>query len=198
MRKKPSLKQNAGAIAQLLSGYLSRSTTLRLDGVGTLRSLPNGELEFKPETGIRIFIGYASEDFPRARRLYRDLKAAGFQPWLDREKLLPGQNWPRAIERAIEVADIAILCFSKQSLSRRSYFHSELRYVLECAERMPLEGVFFVPVRFDSCDVPISVSRQYQWVDLFPDWKRGVERIAESVRSHVLLEKTPHDKLRAI
>ena len=185
MKNPPPQRHGSRAIAKLLSGYLARGAVLRLDGLGTVRGLPNGEFELKPESGARVFIGYASEDFSRARRLYRDLKAAGFQPWLDREKLLPGQNWPRAIERAIEVADIAILCFSQRSVSRRSYFHSELRHVLACAERMPLEGVFFVPVRFDACDVPLSVSRQYQWVDLFPDWNAGVDRIVESVRSHV-------------
>ena len=173
------------AIAVLLRGYLSRGAVLRLDGVGTMRALPNGEFEFRPETAPRVFIGYASEDLPRARRLYRELKGAGFQPWLDREKLLPGQNWPRAIERAIEVSDLAILCFSKKSVSRRSYFHSELRHVMACAERMPLEGVFFVPARFDDCEVPLSVSRHYQYVDLFPDWKAGVARIAESIQSRL-------------
>ena len=40
-----------------------------------------------------VFISYAREDSDAAKRLKKDLKDAGLNPWLDKEELLPGQNW---------------------------------------------------------------------------------------------------------
>ena len=52
-------------------------------------------------------------------RLFDGLETRGLSPWLDRRKLLPGQNWPRAIEEAIETSDFFIACFSRLSVPRR-------------------------------------------------------------------------------
>ena len=46
---------------------------------------------------IPVFISYAREDFAKAKRLYEDLKEARIIPWLDKESLLPGQQWKTAI-----------------------------------------------------------------------------------------------------
>ncbi len=39
-----------------------------------------------------VFISYAREDFTHAERLYNELKKAGFEPWLDKHNLIPGQD----------------------------------------------------------------------------------------------------------
>jgi len=184
MRSSKTTNKNPDdAVAGILRDYLARRAVLHLDGLGDLRVRQNGAFEFSPDAGPRVFIGYASEDLVRVRRLARELRAAGMRPWLDREQLLPGQNWPRAIERAIESADFAIQCFSPNSNSRRSYFHNELRLVLDNASRVPLEEVFFLPVRLAVCHVPARVASQFQYVDLFPDWKRGISRLIDVIRS---------------
>jgi hypothetical protein len=36
-----------------------------------------------------VFISYASEDFQQADRLYKDLRNAGLNPWLNKYNLLP-------------------------------------------------------------------------------------------------------------
>ncbi|MCB0611934.1 MAG: toll/interleukin-1 receptor domain-containing protein [Lewinellaceae bacterium] len=40
----------------------------------------------------RIFLCHASEDKKQVLAIYHQLKAAGFNPWLDKMDLLPGQN----------------------------------------------------------------------------------------------------------
>ena len=45
---------------------------------------------FVPAAGPRVFIAYVREDYAAAAQLYKALEAAGLQPWLDAEKLLPG------------------------------------------------------------------------------------------------------------
>jgi hypothetical protein len=41
-----------------------------------------------------VFISYARQDSDAAQRLYNDLSSkTDLNPWLDKENLLPGQNW---------------------------------------------------------------------------------------------------------
>ena len=95
---------------------------------------------------------------------------------------MPGQNWTQSIERAIADADAFVACFSPRSVSKRGQFQSELRHALECAAKRPLDDVFLLPVRLEPCVVPQRIASQVQYVDLFPDWERGVKRIVRSIR----------------
>ena len=61
---------------------------------------------------LQIFISYAREDVEAARKLYRDLKNAELNPWLDEEVLLPGQNWKSAIKKAIKESRFFIALLS--------------------------------------------------------------------------------------
>jgi hypothetical protein len=50
----------------------------------------------------RIFLCHASEDKAQVREVYHLLRAIdGFEPWLDEEDLLPGQQWKREIPHSI-------------------------------------------------------------------------------------------------
>jgi len=95
---------------------------------------------------------------------------------------MPGQNWTRSIERGIADADAFVACFSQRSISKRGQFQSELRHALECARKRPLDEVFFLPVRLERCVVPLSIAERVQYVDLFPDWERGIRRLMRSIR----------------
>jgi len=172
-------------ILEIVRQSLEYGQTVEIEGLGTFRTSSEGRYEFSPQTQPEIFIAYVAEDLVPARRLCEALRAEGFSPWLDRDKLLPGQNWPRAIARAIEMSDAFVACFSTRSISKRGQFQSELRWALDCARRLPLDAVFLVPVRLEACAVPKRISDQVQYVDLFPDWEKGVRRIARSIHRSV-------------
>ena len=106
-------------------------------------------------------------------------------PWLDRRKLMPGQNWPRSVEDAINFSDFVIACFSNRSVSKKGGFQSEIRYALDCATRMPLDAVFLIPVRFDECRVPVRIQKEVQYVDLFPEWDSGIRRITGIISKEI-------------
>jgi hypothetical protein len=161
---------------------LSIGQTVEIDGLGTFRAGADGGYEFVAEARPQVFIAYVEEDLAFARRLRDDLADAGCAPWLDKDQLLAGQNWPRAIERAIDVSDVFVACLSRRSLAKRGQFQCELQYALDCARRRPLESIFLVPVRFEECPVPRRIAEQVQYVDLFPDWRRGVRQVARAVR----------------
>jgi len=174
-------------LARLIQRALKRSKAVEIDGLGVFAHTDNGGISFTDENRPRIFIAYAVEDGALAERLFKDLTARGLAAWLDRRKLLPGQNWPRRIEDAIASSNFFIACFSRNSARKRGGFQAEIRYALDCASRLPLDDVFLIPVRLDDCRVPTRIQRETQYVDLFPDWNTGLERILQIVGDQTLL-----------
>lgn len=194
--RKPANETPEALLARALRACLREGARVEIDGLGTFTRAANGRLTFQAHDTPRIFIAYVSEDLAFARRLYTALRSRGFNPWLDKAKLLPGQNWPRAIEAAIESSDFFIACFSGRSLSKRGTFQSELRFALECARNLPLDEVFFIPVRMEACDVPARIRRSLQYVDMFPDWDAGLRRLERVL--HAEIRRRRGNRLRLV
>ena len=154
---------------------------VEVDGLGTFSLGADGRMDFAAACRPRVFLAYVEEDYARVVPIYQALVAAGYDPWLDKRKLLPGQDWPQCIERAISVADFFLPCFSRRALRKRGGFQREMRLALDCAAQMPLDDVFVVPVRLEPCDVPRRIRSQVQYVDLFPDWRLGMEKVVQSL-----------------
>jgi len=168
---------SAEQVAGIVRACLEEGKTVVIDGLGTFR--PDGKrgYRFVVRAAPTAFLAYVQEDADVVERLSDDLEMHGFEPWMDRRKLLPGQNWPRSIEDAIETSDFVIACFSRHSINKKGGFQAEIRYALDCARRVPLDDVFLIPVRLDACTVPSSIRREIQYIDLFPNWERGFRRI---------------------
>jgi TIR domain-containing protein len=164
-------------LARLIQRLLKRSGAVEIDGLGVFARNKTGDISFEHSNCARIFIAYATEDRAVAERLYNELTALGFAAWMDRRKLLPGQDWPQRIEDAIASSDFFIACFSGKSVKKRGGFQTEIRHALNCASSVPLDDVFLIPVRLDDCRVPARIQRETQYVDLFPDWVAGFERV---------------------
>jgi TIR domain len=169
------------ALLQLIDRYLRDGASIEIDGLGSFKIDSSNRVIFEPTGRIRVFLAYAEEDGPDVKRLFTALQNAGFEPWMDKEKLLPGQNWPRAIERAIDLSEFFIGCFSRRSVAKRGHFQCELEYALNVASRVPSEEIFFLPVRLNNCEVPRDIANKVQHVDLFPDWERGVGELLKSM-----------------
>ncbi len=169
-------------LTNILRRCLETGARVEIDGLGIFAPGKDGKFHFTPFTQPKVFLAYVEEDLKVAEKLSQDLKVHGCDPWLDREKLLPGQNWPRSIERAIEMADYFVALFSRRAASKRGQFQCELRYALDCASRHPLEHNFIVPVRLEQCNVPARITTSIQYVDLFPDWDAGVKRLLDSMQ----------------
>jgi hypothetical protein len=189
-------RDTADRLLRIVRECLAEGARVEIDGLGTF--LPNGPdgLRFVPQNRPRVFLAYVDEDTATARRLHDALAARRFDPWLDKAKLLPGQNWPRAIETAIHTSDFFIGCFSPRAVVKRGSFQSELRFALECARQLPLDEIFLIPVRLEECAVPASVSRQIHYVDLFPDWDAGVRRLLTVLAAEARRRNGRHVKFR--
>jgi hypothetical protein len=160
---------------------LARGTAVEVDGLGIFYPDASRGCRFEPRLP-QVFLAYVEEDRQTAEWLYDALETEGFTPWMDVRKLLPGQNWPRSIEAAIETSDFFIACFSSRSVTKRGGFQAEIRYALDCARRIPLDDIFLVPIRLDACRVPRAVQKELQYIDLFPDRERGLRRLATAMR----------------
>ena len=172
-------------VARVVVRGLAAGKVVEIDGLGVFYPDAAQGCRFEPSGLPQVFIAYVKEDLKTVERLSEALEAAGFSPWTDARKLLPGQNWPRAIESAIETSDFFVACFSENSVDKAGGFQAEVRYALDCARRVPLDEIFMVPLRLDGCRVPRSIQREFQYVDLFPDWARGIRRLVGTMRREV-------------
>jgi hypothetical protein len=169
-------------VANVVIAGLAAGKPVEIDGLGVFYPDAANGFRFEPRRLAQVFIAYVTEDAAAAGWLYEALENAGFSPWMDVRKLLPGQNWPRAIENAIETSDFFVACFSRNSVDKKGCFQAEVRYGLDCARRMPLDEIYMAPVRFDECRIPRSIQRELQYIDLFPDWRRGIRRLTHMMR----------------
>lgn len=103
---------------------------------------------------LKIFLAHASEDKDAVTRLYHQLKEKGYQPWLDKEDLLLGQNWRTEIPRVIRESQIFIACLSQRSVTKYGYVQREFRMALNEYANRPPESIYLIPLRLDECDIP--------------------------------------------
>jgi len=117
-------------------------------------------------TKSKVFLSYARPDQPIVTDIYRFLDQHGCDPWMDTEKLLPGQDWEYEVEVAIEGSSAFVACLSKNSVNRIGYAQTELKTALKYFDRFPEGKIFLIPVRLDDCEVPRSLRAQ-NWLDWF-------------------------------
>jgi hypothetical protein len=115
---------------------------------------------------LRIFLCHSSADKPAVRELYQRLKADGFEPWLDEEDLMPGEDWQLEIPKAVKNSDVVIVCLSRGSVSKAGYVQKEIKFALDIADEQPENTIFIIPLRLDECEVPERL-RRWQWVNSY-------------------------------
>ncbi|MBC8447787.1 MAG: TIR domain-containing protein [Chloroflexi bacterium] len=162
------VKYNLDKLTEL--GYLHRTGEvtrgLTFSGSAPSRSAPS------------IFISYAREDEDKARALYGELKSRGYQPWIDKEDILPGKEWDLTIRQRLRESDFLVVCLSRKAITKRGYFQKEIRMALDIAQEMPEGSIFLIPARLEATKVPESIA-MYQYVDLFnPD---GFDKLIRAI-----------------
>ena len=140
-----------------------------------------------PKKKLLVFLSHASEDKPIVRELCKQLSADGFDPWLDEERLLPGQDWNFEIAQALQKCDAILVCFSAHSTSKEGYIQREYKKAMEYQLEKPEGSIFVIPVRLDHCEIPFFL-RELQCVD----YPSGYEKLMLSL--NVRAGKTPSTK----
>ena len=136
--------------------------------------------ESSSSRSLRIFLCHSSADKPAVRELYQRLRADGFEPWLDEEDLLPGQDWQHEIPKVVRNADAVVVCLSHGSITKTGYVQKEIKFALDVADEQPEDTIFLIPLKLEECDVPERLSR-WQWVDYFDS--NGYARLLKALRA---------------
>lgn len=130
-----------------------------------------------------IFVSYSRDDSTHAQALVAKLRRAGFNPWIDTENIIGGENWQQAIERAIAKSAFFVTCLSSNSVSKRGVIRKELRAALEVQRGLLESDIFVIPLRLEPCDLPEELAA-YQSIDYYTvdGWERLLSAIHEGLR----------------
>lgn len=148
---------------------------------------------------LKVFLCHSSSDKKAVRALHKRLRADGFEPWLDEEGLLPGQEWELEIPKAVRNSDAVIVCLSRSSITRRGYVQKEIKYALDVADEQPEGSIFLIPVKLEECEVPSRLGSRH-WVNLFEPAGYGrltlslnkCARRSQSINKHEQIERTEY------
>ena len=116
---------------------------------------------------LKVFLCHAHADRDPVHAFYIRLVKDGVDAWLDKEKLLPGQDWELEIRKAVREADVVVVCLSKQ-FNEAGFRQKEVRLALDTAMEKPEGEIFIIPARLEECDNLESL-KKWHWVDLFEE-----------------------------
>lgn len=100
-----------------------------------------------------VFLAHAKENKDQVKKLYKKLKAAGLDPWMDEFDLPFGINWDVAIRKAIRKCNIFLACLSETSINKTGYVQKELRFALDEFQNKPTNTIYFIPVLLEDMDL---------------------------------------------
>jgi TIR domain len=133
---------------------------------------------------MRVFISYSRKDKLQAQQMFDDLsRIDSVEPWLDTESLICGDEWKGEITKAIEGAAFFVLIHSANIVNDDGFVHREIRNALDRIAKLPPGRRFLLVARIDD-EVPSHQElKALTWCDLFPDWDKGIAKLAKAISS---------------
>ncbi|HEV2185583.1 MAG TPA: toll/interleukin-1 receptor domain-containing protein [Stellaceae bacterium] len=123
-----------------------------------------------------VFVSFASKDRNFATMICDALEQRGIGCWIATRDIGPGENFQTAVFNAIRSAKVMVLVFSTNA-HNSDEVKKEIVLAGQCR-------VNVIPVRVE--DVTPDGAFAYelatrQWVDLFDDWERSIQRLIEQI-----------------
>jgi len=120
----------------------------------------------------RVFLSYAHEDEALVRKVQLRLQRNGFEVWMDKTDIQPGERWEGVIRQAVHDADCFVLCVTRCSVSKDGFFERELKEALEIWKSNLDTDYRIVPALLENVQLPKELN-QFQGVDLTTDKNWG-------------------------
>lgn len=132
---------------------------------------------------MTTFISYSRVNSEFVVRLAKDLKAAGYDVWLDQLDIAKGSRWDDAIEAAVERSSTFMIVLAPESIESQNV-KDELSYAID-------SGKHILPVVIRPCKIPLRL-RRFQYVD-FTDkpYKESLADIKRLLSNTQRILKTP-------
>lgn len=143
---------------------------------------------------MKAFVSYPSEKLNIAREVYQLLRSIGVDAWLDKENLIPGDDWARAIKLALQSADLVVLICSKEVVFKAGVIQREIKQALDILRDKPRGHIFLVPLRAEDIQLPTELA-VLQYCDYFrAGWqfelvrsvKHRIEQLSEAAPAPLL------------
>lgn len=131
---------------------------------------------------IKVFISYARTDLAFADQLVAALKERGFEAFIDRGDIAPGEPWSKRLEELIATADTVIFVLSPAAVASKSC-EREVAFAASLNKR-------FIPIvcqRVSASQVPEQL-REPNWI-FFDDpaaFEESVAKLAQALETDIV------------
>ncbi|MDJ0702737.1 MAG: toll/interleukin-1 receptor domain-containing protein [Leptolyngbyaceae cyanobacterium MO_188.B28] len=115
-----------------------------------------------------LFISYSRQETPFVSHLFRELKNADHETWLDFHHLVPAEKWEEHIARAIGNSQVFLLSVSVESIKSKNVEY-EWRRAIEFGKRIVL-------VIFEATELPPELIN-CEWIDFRTSFRKGVKTL---------------------
>jgi predicted ATPase len=127
-----------------------------------------------------IFISFSSKDRKIAETICDALESRGYPCWISCRNIGPGENFQEAIVKAIRSASTMILVFTANANNS-----DEIKKEVVLAGQHKL---VLIPLRVEDIVPQDAFAYEFatrQWIDMFGDWERAIDRLAGQIGSAV-------------
>ena len=139
-----------------------------------------------PDKQRRTFISYSRINKDFALNLARELRASGFDIWLDQLDIPAGARWDDEVEQALEDCEIFMVILTPAS-SKSDNVKDEIGYAIDTGKRI-------LPILLENAKVPLRL-RRFQYVDFtMKDYSEGVEAAKKLLRRLIEEPTLPRDQ----
>jgi len=116
------------------------------------------------EPPFDVFLSYNGQDVQLVRDVCMALRERQLRPWLDKEQLIPGRDWQKALETILETVPVVAVFLGGSGLG--PWEEIEMRGSLQ---QLVHRGAFVIPVLLPGApadpEIPLFL-QAYTWVDL--------------------------------
>jgi hypothetical protein len=139
-----------------------------------------------PQKQRRTFISYSRSNKEFALELALELRASGFDVWLDILDIPTGSRWDDEVEQALEACEIFMVILTPAS-SKSDNVKDEIGYAIDTGKRI-------LPILLENAKVPLRL-RRFQYVDFTrKSYDEGVEGAKQLLRRLIEEPTVPRDQ----
>ncbi|TFH42292.1 MAG: TIR domain-containing protein [ANME-2 cluster archaeon] len=103
----------------------------------------------------KVFVLYVKDNCNEINKICDEFRSNNIEYWLDRDDIVPGKIWEKAIKDAIKNGAYFLACFSREYEKRNeTYMNEEILVDIEVLRSKPHNSGWMIPIKLSKCDIP--------------------------------------------
>ncbi len=123
-----------------------------------------------------VFISHRGADSSLARKLGKEIRAAGHRVWLDRWEIGAGDQIIEKINLGLEGAAFLIVCYSSQGMAP----WMTIEWSSALAAQLNGNNIKVLPVRLSGTKGP-AILEGTKYADLIQDWSTALDELLKAI-----------------